>query len=168
MLDFIRSIRENLKDPKKKAITQLILYAIFFAIVFLLLANAGSRHDYVEPIKEKVITYDYIYNININNVINNTTGKSSDENDFYTYNKIKELIDKSEFIEKTTYKDNNTKTIYNIKAIDYYDECVENCDNVIVITVYEKEYIDNVVIDLTGITNYPYIIDIKYENIESK
>lgn len=168
MLDFIRNIRENLKDPKKKAITQLILYAIFFTFVFLLFANAGSKHDYVEPIKEKVITYDYIYNININNVINNTTGKSRDDNEIYSYNKIKELIKKSEFIEKTTYKDDSTKTIYNIKASDYYDECVENCNSIIVITVYEKDYINNVIIDLTSITNYPYIIDIKYENIESK
>ena len=168
MLDFIRSVRENLKDPKKKAITQLILYAIFFAIVFLLLSNAGNKKEYIEPIKEKTITYDYNYSININNNINNTIGKSSDENDFYSYDKVKELIKKSEFIEKTTYKDNNTKTIYNIKASDYYDECVENCENIIIITVYEKEYIDNVVIDLSGVTNYPYIIDIKYENVESK
>lgn len=170
MLDFIKSIREGLKNPKKKAITQLILYVIFFAIVFLLLANAENKSDYVDIAKpkEKSISYDYIYDINQNNIIDHIMGTSSDENDFYSYDKIKKLIEKSEFIEKTTYKDNNSKTIYNIKAKDYYDECVENCDSIIVITVYETDYINSVIIDLNGVADSIYTISIKYINVESK
>ena len=160
------SVRENLKDPKKKAITQLVLYIIFFIIVFIIVASNSNKNTVVPKIK-KTITYDYTYNININNEITSTIGKSRDENDIYSYDHIKELISKSEFIEKTTYKDDNTKTTYNITANDYYDECSDKCDSIIVITVYEKEYINNVVIDLNNVTDYVYTIDIKYENIVS-
>lgn len=161
------TVRENLKNPKKKAITQLVLYIIFFIIVFIIVAS-NSKNDSVVPIVKKTIVYDYTYNININNEIKTTTGKSKDENDIYSYDHIKELINKSEFIEKTTYKDDSTKATYNITANDYYDECSNKCDSIIVITVYEKEYINNVVIDLNNVTDYIYTIDIKYENIVSK
>lgn len=169
MLDYIKAIREGLKDPKKKAITKLILYAIFFAFVFMLISNSENRTNYkpdTEFDENIVYSYNYTYNINENNVLKQIIGKSYDENDSYNYDKIKELIDKSEFIEKTTYKDNTIKTIYNITANDYYDTCIENCDKTISITVYEKENINNVVIDLSSINNYVYIVDINYENIE--
>ena len=85
----------------------------------------------------------------------------------YYYSSIKELIEKSEFIEKTTYKDNSTKTTYNIEVKDFFYntnyECINNCENNIVISVYESDFINQVTIDLTSVNNYKYIIDIKYE-----
>ena len=203
MLDFIKTIRENLKDPKKKAITQLVLYVIFFAIVFMLLANANDNYTpYVgnDNNSNEITEYNYVININENNIITNITGIYSNEKETFSYNNteynisdiinnvienpvkylvsdyyydnIKKLINKSEFIKTTTYKDDSKETTYNIKVSDYFInsnyECINNCDNVIVITVYEKEYIDNVVIDLTSVNNYNYLIDIKYENIISK
>lgn len=178
MLDFIRSIREGLKDPKKRAITKLCLYGIFFIIVFILINNSsrlnnGINNNNIEPTPtKKEYSYNYIYDINTNNTINHITGKSFDENDFYSYDKMKALIDKCEFIESNTYKDESgnkiTKTTYNIKASDYYDECTGNCDSIITVTTYEKEFIYNVIIDLTSVTNYPYVINIEFENLVSK
>ena len=168
MLEYIKKIRENLKNPKKKAITKLALYLIFFIIVFLLITNAPSNNRKNINVKQEIITYDYIYDINQNDIINHIVGKSNDENDFYSYDKIKKLINKSEMMEKTIYKDKSIKYIYNIKANDYYDNCIERCDSIIVITVYENGFINNVIINLSNITNNTYSIDIKYENIESK
>lgn len=41
-MNLLKKIRENLKDSKKKALTQLGLYAIFFIFVFVLLSNGNS------------------------------------------------------------------------------------------------------------------------------
>ena len=38
----IKKLREGLKDPKKRAITSLILYGIFFIFVFLIIANSSE------------------------------------------------------------------------------------------------------------------------------
>lgn len=72
-MNFIRNIIENLKDPKKKSLTLLGIYVIFFVVVFILL-NTGrhieSNHEdnYVDKndeIEEKVniFSYNYIYRI---------------------------------------------------------------------------------------------------------
>ena len=198
MLNFIKKIRENLKNPKKRAITQLVLYAVFFTFVFLIISSANSSGKKSTIKKEEKLVYSYSYSIVENNITTYINGSSDKEtfmynnveyniNDIknniienpvkynvsdYYYDNIKELINKSEFIEKTTYKDDSTKSIYNIKVSDYFNdktyECINNCDNNITITVYEKKYINNVIIDLINVNNYNYTIDIKYENIESK
>ena len=204
MLDFIKLIRENLKDPKKKAITQLLLYVIFCAIVFLLISNADSNHNSNYTVKkEKTLSYNYsidITNNNLKTILNGIYSKDKESfnynnleyeiknNTFYLdnievnnplsinlidyyYDNIKELISKSEFIEKTTYKDETIKTIYNIKVSDYFInstyECINNCDSVITITVYEKDYINEVIINLDSV-NKGYAVDIKYENVVSE
>lgn len=198
MKEFIKIIKEGLKDPKKKAITQLILYIIFFTFVFLLISNSNNKSNY-KPNNEIVndtLYYDYEININENNMISNITGIYSEDSELFNYNNIEynvldiqdrvienplkynisdyyyenieELINKSEFVEKTIYKDSNTKTTYNIKINNYYDNCIENCDSNIVINVFENEFINNVIIDLTGVYNYNYVIDIKYKNIIRK
>ena len=199
MIGFIKRIREGLRDPKKRAITSLLLYGIFFVIVFLIIANSSEvSKNYVPTTKDEIIGYNYTIDIEendnkllINGVYSDTESFSYNNNNYvikdnliylndvvvdnpikynvkdYYYDSIKELIDKSEFIEKTTYKDDSTKTIYNIKVEDFFYntnyECLNNCLNNIVISVYESDYINQVTIDLTSVNNYKYIIDIKYE-----
>ena len=48
-MNFINSIRENLKDPKKKSLTQLVLYLIFFIFVFVLLSSGNTtKRNYID------------------------------------------------------------------------------------------------------------------------
>ena len=200
----IKKIREGLKDPKKRAITSLILYGIFFIIVYFIITGAKETNiNYTLKEENKIISYNYKLEIDENNnkllidgiysdnesfIYNNNTYIIKDNliylNDLvvdnpikynvrdYYYDSIKELIKDNEFIEKTTYKDTNrVKTVYSIKVEDFFNntnyECINNCLNDILITIYEEDYIDNVIIDLTSVNNYKYIIDIKYSEIKT-
>jgi len=90
-MDFFSKVRDNLKDPKKKALTQLGIYAIFFIFVFIVLNNSGnsSTMDYIpEETTDIVSNYEYIYKINNNDVINQITGTLKSEEDSFNYNSL--------------------------------------------------------------------------------
>ena len=88
-----------------------------------------------------------------------------DGSDFY-YDSIEDLIKESEFISKTTYNDSREEVTYNIKVSDYFKgltyECINNCDNIIVIKVEKLDYINKVTLDLTSVNNINYTIKIEY------
>ena len=44
-MKFIKVVRENLKNPKKKSLTLLVLYAIFFIFVFAVLHSVPTKDD---------------------------------------------------------------------------------------------------------------------------
>ena len=88
-MDCIKKIREWLKDPKKKALTQLGLYAVFFVFVFILIGMGDNSNtpDYVpEETNKEVTNYEYIYKINNNEVINQITGTLNNNGDTFNYN----------------------------------------------------------------------------------
>lgn len=88
-MEFIRKVREWLKDPKKKALTQLGLYAVFFIFVFILIGMGGnsSTPDYIkEDTNKEVTNYEYIYKINDNEVINEIVGTLNNSEDTFNYN----------------------------------------------------------------------------------
>jgi len=88
-MEFIRKVREWLKDPKKKALTQLGLYAVFFIFVFILIGMGGnsSTPDYIkEDTNKEVTNYEYIYKINNNEVINEIVGTLNNSEDTFNYN----------------------------------------------------------------------------------
>jgi len=88
-MNFIKKVRENLKDPKKKALTQLALYAIFFVFVFILIGmgNNSNISNYVpEETNKEVTNYEYIYKVNNNEIINQITGTLNNNEDIFNYN----------------------------------------------------------------------------------
>lgn len=88
-MEFIRKVREWLKDPKKKALTQLGLYAVFFIFVFILIGMGGnsSTSNYIkEDTNKEVTNYEYIYKINNNEVINEIVGTLNNSEDTFNYN----------------------------------------------------------------------------------
>lgn len=88
-MEFIRKVREWLKDPKKKALTQLGLYAVFFIFVFILIGMGGnsSTPDYIpEDTNKEVTNYEYTYKINNNEVINEILGTLDNDEDTFNYN----------------------------------------------------------------------------------
>ena len=87
-MNFIKKVIENLKDPKKKALTQLGLYGIFFVFVFILLSGGNSTPTtYIpEETTDTVSNYEYIYKINNNEIINQITGTLKNNEDTFNYN----------------------------------------------------------------------------------
>ncbi|MBQ9071648.1 MAG: hypothetical protein IJY25_00625 [Bacilli bacterium] len=206
-MNFIKSIRENLKDPKKKALTQLGIYLVFFIFVFAVLSGSNPpTENYIEEeIPVGINSYEYIYKINNNGVLLEVNGTLTDteeifnynglqyskignvvylnneivteifNTDLYKYNNIETLIEKSEFIEKTTYKDNNEKTTYNISMDKYFSVIneINNCTNIDCtvinsnIVVESSDNINKVTIDLTNYYGYLYTIEINYNNINN-
>ena len=169
----------------------MILYILFFTFVFVLISQASTKKVIpVNPVSKKEFSYNYTVEINDNNIVSSLNGiYSEDKKSFnynnneytiindevyldgikidspinvkpYYYDSIKNLIEKS--VSTTTYKDDPTKSIYSIRQIDYDNDCVENCDKIINITVYEDTYINNAIIDF----NNNYIVNIKYEEIK--
>ena len=203
MIKFIKKIRETLKDPKKRAITSLVLYFCFFAFVYFIIAGASDNGgNYIPPSENKIFNYNYTIEIDEKNNKLLIDGIHSDVESFnyknnnytisdgiiylngvvvdnpikynvsdYYYDNIEELIGKSVFVKKTTYNDDSTTTVYNIKVKDFFYntnyECINNCENNIEISVDEKEFINQVTIDLTSVNNYKYIINIKYSEIKT-
>lgn len=88
-MEFIRKVREWLKDPKKKALTQLGLYAVFFVFVFILIGmgDSSGTPDYIpENTNKEVTNYEYTYKINSNEFINQITGTLNNNEDAFNYN----------------------------------------------------------------------------------
>lgn len=97
-MDFLRSIKEGLKNPKKKSITLLIIYFIFFVIVFILLGNSKTvtyENDNESNLDEPLSFESYNYKIRVTN---------------------NELTDE---ISGTYYLGN---TLFNFKGYDYFIE----------------------------------------------
>ena len=61
-MNYLKELKEKLKDPKKKAFAQFALYGIFFIIVFVLLSG-GNGVSPTSPIKTKESATELYNNI---------------------------------------------------------------------------------------------------------
>lgn len=159
----MKKLIEMYKDPKKKAIAQLILFLIFFIFVYIFIKTGSSINDI--PIEPRSIknnnNYSYVYTIN-DVVIN---GNNIDEQNSFVYNNVEyklinnyyidsvgnyfslnninialfsrqniiNIISNLEYVETTTYKDKTVKTIYEVS----YRSFGIDSDSNTVISVYK-------------------------------
>ena len=149
----MKNILENLKDPRKKALTQLGFYCIFFSFVFILIgiSNLNRNNVVTNDTEVEAVDNNYTYTFVLDDV--QIEGRFiSSRNEFkisgispegimdsidiekYGYDRIESLIKKSDFIEKTTYKDNSEKTKYLVNDANY---CV-NCTMIVEFDKYIK------------------------------
>lgn len=172
-------LKKFLKDPKKKSLTQLGIYVVFFIFVFIIISmgeSNDSKNIVIESKKEKDVINNYSYKIDILELGVNNTIVGSYENNLYTFDyngviyeykensdnlenifeierysyfEIEKLIEKSE--SETTYKDSNKK-IYNIN--------LENDIN-ISLTIEKDKYINHAILDY----NNGNIIEIYFTDI---
>lgn len=164
------NIFNSLKNPKTRSIVLLCIYFLFFVFVFIVISvsnNNYSNYNYQDEINkndEIKVSYDYIVTVNDNDNIYMISDSQ------YSYDNINRLLNISEYIEKTIYRDNSEKIIYNIKLDKYFeffnidDMCNEyDCTNIdLIITVYKYDYINKVNIDLSNYYEYNYNINIEY------
>ena len=110
-MEYINKIKEFLKDPKKKALTQLGLWFIFFIFVFLILSSGNSSSNTYIP--------------NVENT--KTPMETYTEMNGYTYKVTYINIDKVDIIEGTYYNSTSLLTFNNLKY--YYENALYVIDN---------------------------------------
>lgn len=131
-MEFFGKIKEGLKDPKKKALTQLALYGVFFVFVFIVLSGNSSTpinsyEDLEDTNTKEIGNYEYVYKINNNEIINEITGTLNNNEDSFNYNGLNYI--KKEGIVYL----NNTQTSIDFDIDKYkYDKIellIENSDS---------------------------------------
>lgn len=94
----MKKLIEMYKDPKKKAIAQLILFFIFFVFVFIFIKTGNSINNSIEPIEPRsVVSNNYTYTYTINNVIIN--GSNINNQDAFIYNNIEYKLNNNNYID---------------------------------------------------------------------
>lgn len=118
-MNFIKSVKKNLKDPKKKSLTLLGLYFIFFIFVFAVINSAGNS-DYNE---EKFIS---------KTALENYKDMSSYQYKFtFLDNGLTNIIDGTYYSDKTLFMYNDKKyfyesgSLYSIDNDSYYLSNIE-------------------------------------------
>lgn len=103
-MEYIRKVKEFLKDPKKKALTQLGIYAIFFIFVFALLNSSSNNTQPLEEPKTPIESYEemqgYNYKVTYTNMdkIDIVEGTYYDNKSLFTYNNQKYYYEDSLYI----------------------------------------------------------------------
>ena len=160
-MNFIKKIIEDLKNPKKRSVTLLGLYMVFFIIVAILFRSMPNEEIDYEPPKEITYEYKYTYEIYEND-------EYVENNDIkYDYDTIEKLIENSD--SQTTYKD-SSRVLYNISADKYFNTFEDTlaCTNLdcadisIPIEIEKEENTVDVTIDLSNYYNHKYIVKINY------
>ena len=186
MREKYHKIKEFLANPKKKSLTLIIIYAIFFVFVFLYI-NSSKPVDsnIIVNNKNNISSYEYIYEFNGVKItgtyynkklvfnLDNTKYDIDESVDMkelnidypiieLSYNNIDKFLDSITYESKTEYKDGNTKYEYilNNQAFnDYFKLNIE--DEIVTIIVYEKDYINEIDV------NSSYKIHVNYNNINN-
>ena len=126
-MEYIKKIKELLKDPKKKALIQLGLYAIFFIIVFILLNGESSTITDSPTIEEP-----------------NTSIEAYTDMTSYNYKVTYTNINKIDIIEGTYYNNTSLFTYNNLKY--YYEDSLYIIDN-------DSYYLSNIEYNISKIFN---------------
>ena len=213
MKEYLKKFKEYRKDPKKRSITLLIIYGLFFIFVFIYIKGATPINSEINNFdnnsiqitndkdKNEISSYEFEYNINKENELIEIKGTYLDNKDTFifnsdsininnyyiysnisnekiiefpitklSYNEINKLINYFEYNSKTEYKDGQIKYEYIISNQDYatYLKEENNVDGKIYIIVSQKDFIENVEIDLKEYYNIEnYKININYKNINN-
>ena len=186
MREKYHKIKEFLANPKKKSLTLIIIYAIFFGFVFLYI-NSSKPVDniIIQNNNNDISSYEYIYEFNGVKItgtyynkklvfnLDNTKYDIDESVDMkelninypiteLSYNNIDKFLDSINYESKTEYKDGNNKYEYilnNQEFNDYFKLNVE--DEVVTIIVYKKDYINEIEV------NSSYKIHVNYNNINN-
>lgn len=173
-MQYIKITKEFLKDPKKRALTQLGLFAIFFMFVFVLLnsSNTSSTPLPVVDTKTSIEFYEemkgYTYKITYTN-INKTDvidGIFYDNKSIFNYNNFKYYYEDSLYIiDNDTYYLSNIE--YNISKVfnNNLSTIIKELEQQSQTTYKDGTIVTNYTIDSNKIYNYLFEIESVYTSL---
>lgn len=170
-MSFFKSVRQNLKDPKKKSLTLLGLYALFFIFVFLVLSSSSSPTPELEQIKSTKENYkemnSYTYKITYtdNNLINIIDGTYYSNTSLFTYNGNKYYYELGSlyFINTNSYYLTNIE--YNVKKLfnNNLSSILDSLQEESVTTYNDGRKKTNYVMDANDFNRYYFETESNYE-----
>ena len=134
-----RDISEYLKNPKKKSLTLLGIYVVFFIIVFILINMGSSSDNYINYTEENesdienieseknndILNYKYIYKIYDDENLFEINGKYNNDVNTFTYNGFDYIKD-----DEIIYLDNvPVEFDFNIYSYEEIKLLIENSDS---------------------------------------
>lgn len=172
----LKKIRESLKDPKKRSLTILGFYFIFFIFVFAFLNTAERPAIVTSEPKEKtpfeyysdMTGYNYKTTYTNINKIDIIEGSYYDNKSIFTYNNIKYYYEDSLYvIDNDTYYLGNIE--YNISKIfsNNLSSLIEYLEEESKTSYKDGTIITNYTIDSNMIYNYLYGLESTYNNFVS-
>lgn len=124
-MSYIKKIREFFKNPKKKALSQLAVYLVFFGVVFILIGNAtDTENNYVSEVKTPIEAFEAMNS--------------------YKYKIVYTNFDKIDTI-YGTYFNNTSLFDYNMQKY-YYEDDIYIIDN-------DSYYLSNIEYNIESIFN---------------
>lgn len=173
-MEYVKKIKEFLSDPKKKSLTQLGLYAIFFIFVFIFL-NSAEKTTSVPKIEETKTPLEYysdmtgyIYKTTYTNKdkVDIIEGSYYDNKSIFTYNNIKYYYEDALYIiDNDSYYLGNIE--YDISKIfsNNFDSIIEELEEESKTTYKDGTIITSYTIDSNKMYNYLYGLDSTYTNL---
>lgn len=173
-MNYIKQVKEFLKDPKKKALTQLGIYAVFFIFVFILLSMNGNNTK-VNPIEEEKTPLEayeqmkgYNYKVTYTSIEKTDTieGTYYDNKSLFNYNGFKYYYEDNLYVidNDSYYLSNieyNVSKMFNNNLINIINELEELSK-----TTYKDGKIEiNYTIDSNKIYNYLFELESSYDNL---
>ena len=175
-MNYIKQTKEFLKDPKKKAITQLAIYGVFFIFVFILINSSGNRvtTPIIEESKTPTEYYadmtSYDYKVTYTNIdkVDIIEGTYYNNTSLFDYNNLKY------YYEDMLYVINNNS--YILSSIEYdvtkifnnnLHTIFENLNEESKTTYKDGKVITNYTLDSNIIYKYLYNMESTYANLVS-
>lgn len=175
-MSYINKTKEFLKDPKKKALTQLGIYGVFFIFVFILTSGTGNRVNIpiIEESKTPIEYYEdmtsYDYKVTYTNIdkVDIIEGTYYNNTSLFTYNNLKYYYEDMLYV-----IDNDSYILSNIE----YDvskifnknlhTIFENLNEESKTTYKDGKVITSYTLDSNIIYNYLYGVESTYTNLVS-
>ena len=168
----IKELKEMLKNPKKKALVQLCLYAIFFIFVAILLRGADNKPTkIIEEQKSPIEFYEdmesYNYKVTYTNFdkVDTIDGTYVDNISIFDFNNFKYYYEEDLYIiDNDSYYlmdiEYNISKIFNNNLINIIEDLEEESKT----TYKDGTIVTNYTIDSNELYNYLFDLEYNYDN----
>ena len=168
----IKELKEMLKNPKKKALVQLGLYAIFFIFVAILLRGADNKPTkIIEEQKSPIEFYEdmesYNYKVTYTNIdkVDTIDGIYVDNISIFNFNNFKYYYEEDLYIiDNDSYYlmdiEYNISKIFNNNLINIIEDLEEESKT----TYKDGTIVTNYTIDSNELYNYLFDLEYNYDN----
>ena len=171
-MKYIKELKEMLKNPKKKALVQLGIYAIFFIFVAILLRGTDNKPTkIIEEQKSPIEFYEdmesYNYKVTYTNIdkVDTIDGIYVDNISIFNFNNFKYYYEEDLYIiDNDSYYlmdiEYNISKIFNNNLINIIEDLEEESKT----TYKDGTIVTNYTIDSNELYNYLFDLEYNYDN----